>query len=455
MKNTIKSINPYTEELNWEFELLDKNWIDEKINLAQKAFLEWKKTSKIEKKKLFLKLAEIIENDIEELAKLQTIEMWMLYSHSKNWLKSTIKLIKRFANNFEEILKEEEFEIEWEKWKTMYDPLWVLFWVAPWNFPYSQVLRAAVPNILAWNTIIYKHASNVPICAWKIEELFLNAGFKPWIYQNLYISSTDSEYIISKSEIKWINLTWGELAWKSLWSLAWKYLKPSVMELWWNDFFIVCDTNNLDEIVKQWIKARISNWWQKCNSSKIFLVQEKYYEEFCEKFKIWMENLILWDPMNEKTELQPLAKEELIFTLENQVSKTISEWAILLTWWKRIDKKWFFFAPTVLKNVTKDMTSFKEEVFWPVASIIKVKDISEAIKVANSSDFWLCSCVYWDNIEQLKEVANKIEAWMVFLNKPAWSKAFLPFWWIKKSWFWKENWPEWLKAFTNKKVIVY
>ncbi len=455
MKKTIKSVNPYTLEVNWEFELLSDKEIDEKIDLAQKAFLNWKDISKKRKKELFLKLADIIEEDIDNLAKLQTIEMWMLYKNSKLWLKGTANFIRWFANNFEEILKEREFDKQGIKWKFIYDPLWVIFWVAPWNFPYSQVLRAAIPNILAWNTQVYKHASNVPMCALKLEELFLKAGFPKWVYQNLFVSSSKSEYIISKKEIKWVNLTGWLIAWSSLWWLAWKYLKPSVMELWGNDAFIVCDTNNLDEIVKHAVNARVSNWWQKCNSSKRFIVQEKYYDEFCEKYKTEMDKLLIWDPMDEKTQIQPIAKKELLEELEKQISETIEQWAKLLTWWKRVNTKWYFLKPTVLKDVTENMTSYKQEVFWPVASIIKAKDLNDAINIANNSDFWLCACVYWDNKDELRWVASKIEAGMIFINNPAKSKVFLPFWWVKNSWYWKENWPEWLKAFTNKKVIVY
>ena len=455
MTKTIQSINPYTEEINMEFELFSDEQIDEKIKIAHEAFLEWKNIPSNEKKRLFLRLAEVIEIDIEEIAKLQTIEMWMLYTYSLNWLKLTINLIRWFANNFEEILKEEDFDKDWLKWKIMYDPLGIIFWIAPWNFPYNQVLRAAVPNILAWNTVLYKHASNVPICAKKIEDLFLQAGFRKWIYTNIFISSSKTEYILWNKFIAWVNLTWWEWAWRTVWSLAWKNLKQSVLELWWNDPFLVLDTNNLDNIINEAVDARILNGWQKCNSSKRFIVLEKYYDEFCEKYTKKMEWLKIGDPMNSEIELPPLAKLDLVIEIEKQVSKTVLEWAILITGWKRLDRKWYFFAPTVLKDVTSNMTSYKEEIFWPVASIIKSKSIEESIKIANNSDFWLCACVYWDNIEQLKEVAFKIEAGMVFINKQAWSKASLPFGWVKKSGYWKENWQEWLKAFTNKKVILY
>lgn len=452
---TIKSINPFNEELNWEFEVLNQSQIDEKINIAHNAYLSWKILARSEKKALFLKLAEIIEQEKEELAKIEMKEMWMLYSYSLAWISKTAWLIKWFANNFENILKDEELEIEWAKVKIQYDSIWIIFWVAPWNFPFNQVLRAAVPNILAWNTVIYKHASNTPMAWIEIEKLFLKAWFPVWVYQNIIVSSSDSEYIISKKEVAWVNLTWSEWAWKSIWSLAWKYLKPSVLELWWNDAFIVCDTNDIKKIALEAVNARMSNNWQKCNSSKRFIVLEKQYDEFCKYFVEYTNNLLIWDPSLPETQIWPMARADLVDEIDKQVKATISEWAKLLAWWFKIEIKWYFYSPTVLWDVTSKMTSFKEEIFGPVASIIKVQNLEEAVEVANNSDFWLSACVYWDDEKQLREIASKLEWWMIFINKSAWSRAYLPFGWVKKSWYWKENWAEWLKAFTNKKVILY
>lgn len=452
---TLKSINPYTEELNWEFPIFSEHEMNSKIDLAHEAYLKWKKVPKSEKKNLFLNLAKIIEDDISEIAKLQTIEMWMLYKESVLWLKWTVSLIRWFSENFEEILKEEEFETMWMKVKNQYDPIWVIFWIAPRNLPYNQVLRAAVPNILAWNTTIYKHSSNVPMIAMKIEELFLKAGFPVWIYTNFPIPSSFSEKVLANKKVVWVNLTGSENAWKAVWSLAWFNIKPSVLELGWNDAFVVCNTSNLDSIVDFAVLWRMRNWWQTCNSSKRFIVLEKYYDEFCEKLAKKMSKLLVWDPMDEKTQVQPLVSKQAILEIEEQVSKSVNSWAKLLTGGKIIDRKWFFFEPTVLADVKSSVYSYDEEIFWPVSSVIKSNSLEESIKIANDSSFWLSACVFWDNEKEILEVASEIEAWMIFLNKTAASKASLPFGWVKKSWYWKENWEEWLKVFTNKKVIIY
>ena len=452
---TIQSINPFNGEINWEFELFSDEIIDEKVSTANLAFLEWKKTSFDERKELFYKMADNIQVNLEEYAKLQTIEMWMLYTASLGWLKWTVKLIRWFADNAEQILGDEEFDKNGTTWKYKYDPLGVIFWVWPWNFPYNQILRAAIPNIMAWNTTVYKHASNVPMCAAQIEKFFLDAGFPEWIYTNMFISSSKSEYILAKKEIKWVNLTWWEGAGKSIGSLAGKYLKPSVLELWWNDAFVLLDHADTKKMVAEATACRIANWWQKCNSSKRFIVLEKHYDEFVKEIWVYMENLVLGDPMEPTTQVPPLAKQNLVDELHLQVEKSVLEWALLITWWRKLGENWEFYAPTVLANVEPWMTCYDEETFGPVLNIIKSSSIEESIKIANDSNFWLSAVVYWDDIEQCKEVASQLEWWMIFINKPAGSKPHLPFWWVKKSWYGKENWPEWLKAFVNKKVIVY
>lgn len=455
MIKTIKSINPYNGEINWEFEILSKKQIDKKISKADEAFKEWKKTSFEERRELFHKLADVIEADLEKYAKLQTIEMWMLYNFSVKWLKATASLIRWFADNAEKVLKEEEYDINGTKWKSMHDPLWVIFWIWPWNFPYNQVLRAAVPNILAWNTTVYKHASNVPLCAKQIEQFFIDAGFPEGVYTNLFISSSDSEYILANRSIRWVNLTGWEWAWKSIGWLAWKYLKPSVLELWWNDAFVLLDHLDTNKMVAEATACRISNAWQKCNSSKRFIILEKHYDEFVEEIWKYMANLKLWDPMDSSTQIPPLAKTGLVDEIDEQVQKSISQWARLVTWWKKVGSKWEFYAPTVLADLEKWMTCYDEETFGPVLNIIKSKSVEESIRIANDSDFWLSAVVYWDDIEECKTVASQLEWGMIFINAPAGSKAHLPFGWVKKSGYGKENWAEWLRAFTNKKVIIY
>lgn len=451
----LQSINPFSEEINAEFETIDETLLDKKIETAHKVYLKWKYTDTKIKKNLFLNLALELEKDIDECARLETIEMWMLNHISKEGLKKTIWLIIWFANNFENILEEKNYESMWMKVKEIYDPIWVIFWIAPWNFPFNQLLRAAVPNILAWNTQLYKHSSNVPLIALKIEDLFKKAWFEEWIYTNLFVNSNMSEDIISNKYIAWVNITGSEKAWSSIWSLAWKYLKPSVLELWWNDALLVLEDSDIEKAINFSINWRMRNGWQACNASKRFLIPSSIYELFLEKYTKAMSNLVIWDPMDKNTQVQPLASKKAIEEIQEQILRAVSTWAEIKTWWKILEKKWFFFPPTVLANVTRNTSSFNEEIFWPVASIIKYNNLEEAIELVNANDFWLSAVIIWNNEKEAIEIWKQIEWWMIFINQNASSKASLAFGWVKKSWYWKENWPDWLKAFTNKKLIVY
>ncbi len=451
----LQSINPFTEELNAEFETLTAQEVDTIITKAHNSYLSWKNTPNSYKKELFLKLADVLEADIEECSRLETIEMWMINASSKVWLGKTANLIRWFANNFEEILKETYYETEGLKVKEMYDSIWVIFWVAPWNFPFNQLLRAAVPNILAGNTQIYKHSSNVPMIAVKIEELFKKAWFPEWVYTNVFVSSSLSEHIIANKYIAGVNLTGSETAGSAVWALAWKYLKRSVLELGGNDAFLVLENSDIEKVVELAVNGRTRNGWQACNASKRFLVPESMYETFLEKYREAFENLVVWDPMNPSTQLQPLCSAKAVKDMETQVQRALDSWARLVTWGKKIEGKWFFYPATILADVTPEVTSFNEEIFGPVASVMKYKNIEHAIEFANGTDFWLSAVVVGNDEMQAIEIGKKLDGWMIFLNMIAWSRASLPFGGVKKSGYGKENGPDGLIAFTNKKVIVY
>ncbi len=452
---TLTSINPYTQEVNWTFETLTNEQLDIVIEHAHQAYLTWKETSFAHRKELFYKLAKVIEDDLEEIAKLQTMEMWMLYANSVVGLKSTAGLIKRVADNGERVLGDQFYDRDGLKGKFKHDPLGVIYGIGPWNFPYNQVLRAAVPNIFAGNTTVYKHASNVPMCGAKIQELFERAWFPSGVYTNIFTEPSQSEYILANDSIVWVNLTGSEWAWSAIWSLAGKYLKPSVLELWWNDPFVLLDHQDTDAMIASAVACRISNGGQRCNASKRFIILEKHYDQFVEKMWAYMEKIVRGDPMEAATQLPPIARKDLVDQIDQQVQKSIAQGAKLVTGWKKLGDKQQFYAPTLLSNVTKEMTSYQEEVFGPVASVIKSTSIEESIAIANDSSFGLSAVVYGDDVEQCKMVADKLEWGMVFINQAASSKASLPFGWVKRSGYGKENGDDGLRSFTNKKAIVY
>lgn len=453
--STITSKNPYTWEINASFETLTNEELDTVIAKAHTAYLSWKDTPRAEKKRLMLRLADIIENDLDACAKAETIEMWSLYNFSRKVITGTANLIRRNANNFESILANETITSEWLTGHIQYDPLGVIYGIAPWNFPFNQLLRAAVPNILAGNTVIYKHASNVPLCGQKIGELFAQAGFPEWVYTNIFISSSQSEQIIAHPAVAGVNLTGGEKAWSVIGSLAGKYLKPSVLELGGNDAFLVLDHADTDAMVAQAVACRISNGGQRCNSSKRFIVLEKYYDAFCTKMADYMSKLVIGDPMDASTQISSLATSSLVAEVHDQVTRSIAQGAKCLTGWTIINETRNIYAPTVLADVTADMTSYQEEVFWPVASIIRSSSIDESIAIANRNDLALSAAVFGDDVEQCRQVATRLEWGMIFINQAPWSKASLPMGGVKKSGYGKENGPDGLKSFTNRKVVLY
>lgn len=452
---TITSTNPYTGEINATFETLTDVQLTEKIEQAHQAYHTWKSIPKAEKKALFLRMADLLDERAEQYGMLETIEMWTLLTSTIAWKKATASLIRRNANNFETILGNESFDAEWLKGHIQYDPIGVIYGIAPWNFPFNQLLRAAVPNLLAGNTVVYKHASNVPLCAEAIEQLFHDAWFPSGVYTNLFMHSSQSELVMAHPAIQWVNLTWSERAWSAIGALAGKYLKRSVLELGGNDAFLVLDTTNLDAVVALATSCRINTAGQRCNSSKRFIVLAQYYEAFVEKLGQSFAALRVWDPLDPTVALWPLSTKRLMHDIHNQVTRTVAQWARLITWWSIIDESRTLYTATVLADVIPGMTAREEEIFGPVASICKAKNIEEAITLANQNDFGLSAVVTGDDTEQCKRVAIQLEWGMVFINQAAWSKASLPFWWVKKSGYGKENGPDGLKSFTNRKVVLY
>lgn len=451
----LTSRNPYTGAINATFDTLSDDQLTSKIEQAHTAYLARRQIPKAKKKQLFLHMADLMDERHEQLALLETQEMGMLYDASKKWLRNTAHLIRRNANNVEQVLADELFDHDGMQGHIQYDPIGVIYGIAPWNFPFNQLLRAAVPNILAGNTVLYKHASNVPMCAAAIEQLFHDTGFPPAVYTNLFISSSQSEHIIAHPAVQGVNITGSEAAGASIGALAGRHLKRSVLELWGNDAFMVLDHSDTDAVVSLATNCRINNAGQRCNSSKRFIVLEQYYNTFVEKLGASFSALQVWDPMDIATQLWPLSSNKLMQEIHHQVQKSIDDSARLVTGGAILDNDRNLYAPTVLADLLPGMTAWEEEVFGPVASICKAHSVDHAIALANHSDFGLSAVVVGDDIDHCKYVARQLDGGMIFINNPAGSKASLPFWWVKKSGYGKENGPDGLKSFTNRKVVLY
>lgn len=334
-----------------------------------------------------------------------------------------------------------------------YSPVGVLLGIQPWNFPFYQVARFAAPNIMIGNTVLIKHASNVPQCAIAIEELFIEAGAPLGLYTNLLLSGQRATALVADPRIKGVSLTGSEVAGASVAAEAGKHIKKSVLELGGSDAFIVLEDADIDQAVAWAVVGRINNNGQCCVASKRFIAVESIADQFLEKFKSKMAELVVGDPMEATTNLGPLCNEESAVKIADQVKRAVDGGAKILLGGKRVDRAGAYMEATILTNVLPDNPVFYEEFFGPVALFFKVKNEQEAIALANNSPFGLGGSVFTQDIKRGERIANQIDTGMVFINHPTWTQADLPFGGTKGSGYGRELAEVGIDEFVNKKLI--
>jgi len=449
----IETINPTTGKLVKKFRPLSSSELNSKINSAQSAFNEWKNISYSNRKKLLLNAANVLRNGVREYAEVMTLEMGKPISQSKAEVLKCAWVCEYYAENTKAILSKEIIETDASESFVQFDPLGIVLAVMPWNFPFWQVFRFAAPALMAGNVGLLKHASNVPMCAIAIENIFTQAGFPNGIFTTLLIGSELVPEVIQNKYVKAATLTGSDYAGRKVAAENGKMLKKTVMELGGSDPFIVLKDADIDEAVSVGVFARTMNNGQSCIAAKRFIVVDEVYEEFEKKFVEKMRQLKIGDPMNEGTELGPLARADLLQELDLQVSKSLKEGAIVLTGGKQIEGEGFYFPATVLSNIQKGMTAYKEELFGPVAIMIRAKDEDEAVKIANDSEFGLGASLWTNNTERAKLLASKIETGSVFINGLVKSDPRLPFGGIKMSGYGRELSHYGIKEFINIKTV--
>ncbi|WP_411828109.1 NAD-dependent succinate-semialdehyde dehydrogenase [Luteolibacter sp. AS25] len=449
----MKSINPATEEELASYQPITKEEALSAVDHAHDAYAKWKDLGFSSRKDIIVRLASIFRENAEKLSKIITLEMGKRISESQYEIEYCAKICEYYAENAEEFLKDQAIDVEGARAYVQHTPLGVLLGVMPWNFPFYQVIRFAIPNIMAGNTVLMKHASNVPQCAEMIEKLLLEAGLPSGVYTNLFIPTEFIEPILSHKKVRGVSLTGSEPAGASVASIAGKNIKRSVLELGGNDPFIILEGANLAEVVEKAIKGRMVNTGQSCVSAKRFIVVEPLAKKFIAGMKKGMAKMKMGDPMDEETQVGPLSTERAAVKLQEQVTSSIRAGAKAILGGDRPKCPGAFFNPTILTGVTPENPTFDQELFGPVATIHVVKDEAEAIELANNSSYGLGGSVHTTDIERAHEVARQIDTGMVFINRSTKSQAELPFGGTKNSGYGRELSEMGILEFVNRKLI--
>ena len=449
----VQTVNPFTNKVVRTFEEMTDSAVDMLIAQSEKTFSAWKNTTFKQRAEILHKVASLMRERKDKLAATITLEMGKLIAQAEGEIELSAAIFDYYATNAEEFLADKKLDPEHGSAYVQSKPIGVIFGVEPWNFPFYQVARFAAPNVMVGNTVLVKHASMVPQCAAAIEDLFNEAGAPNGLYTNLFLAGEKASKLVSDKRIKGVALTGSEAAGAAIATLAGKYLKKSVLELGGNDAFIILEDADIDKAVEWAVIGRINNNGESCVASKRFIAVEAIADEFLEKFKEKMENLIIGDPMDPKTELGPMSSEEAAVHIIDQIRESVDAGATILLGGTRSNRTGAFVEPTILTDLKPGILAYHEEIFGPVASFYRVKDEAEAIALANDSDYGLGCSIFTQDIKRGEYIANKIDAGMVFINHPTWTQADLPFGGTKNSGYGRELSELGIHEFVNKKLI--
>jgi succinate-semialdehyde dehydrogenase/glutarate-semialdehyde dehydrogenase len=449
----IATLNPFTGETVRTFEPLSHDNLEAKLRMAAQGFERHRRTSYADRAACLTRAAEILEGEQREFGRLMTLEMGKPIKAAREEAAKCAWACRYYAENGERFLSDEEVPTNATRSYVRFQPIGPVLAIMPWNFPFWQVFRFAAPALMAGNVGLLKHASNVPQCALAIEDILLRAGFGPGAFQTLLIGSDIVERVIDDSRIKAVTLTGSEYAGIDVAQKAGKRLKKTVLELGGSDPFIVMPSADIEESVTVAVRARTINNGQSCIAAKRFLVHEAIADRFEEQFVQAMQSLKIGDPADEGTELGPLATESILESLHEQVMKSIELGAKLLTGGSRLDRRGFFYAPTALTDIPKKSPAYSEELFGPVAALFRVRDIDEALRIANDSSFGLGASAWTQDKKEEERFIAGIESGLVFINSMVASDPRLPFGGVKNSGYGRELSVYGIREFTNIKTV--
>src|SRR5437870_12522330 len=445
----IASVNPATGEKLKEFPAFSDSEIEKRLKLAERAFSHHRRRPFAKRTQLMMATAAILDQEKEKLARIITLEMGKLFRAAQDEIVKCARGCRFYAENSERFLEDETAQTDAARSYVRYQPLGPVLAIMPWNFPFWQVFRFAAPALMARNVGLLKHAANVPQCALAIENVLCRAGFDDGVFQTLLIEAKQVEKLIADPRVKAVTLTGSEKAGSEVGSSAARQIKKSVLELGGSDAFIVMPSADFEDALSTAVKARTINSGQSCIAAKRFFIADKVYDDFLHQFVERMRALIIGDPLDETTEIGPLATEQILNAVHDQVQKSVVAGAKLLTGGNRIHGPGFFYEPTVLVNVPRKSPAYREEVFGPVASIFRVRDVADAIEIANDSPFGLGASAWTGDPTEKELFASELDAGVVFINGMVASDPRLPFGGVKRSGFGRELGAAGIREFTT------
>ncbi len=449
-----ESKNPYNNEVVATYDGHSDAAVSAAIEKAHEQHTRWRRTSFSERAACLNKVAEGLENRKQELAELMTREMGKPVSGAHSEIEKCAWVCRYYAEHAEDFLRPEPVKSDAEKSLIAYQPMGVVLAVMPWNFPFWQVMRFAAPAIMAGNAGLLKHASNVSGCALAIEELFVQAGCPEGLFKTLLIHSDTVESILKNPKVKAATLTGSGPAGRSVAAIAGDQLKKTVLELGGSDAYLILEDADIAHAAKKCAESRMLNSGQSCIGAKRFVVLEAVYNDFISAFQKEMEDQVIGDPLDKDTTLGPMARHDLRDELHEQVQESIKKGARCITGGEIPDHEGAMYPPTILVDVKPGMPAYEDELFGPVASVIKVANEAEAIQVANDSVFGLGSGIFSENRERAQKLAiEEIEAGACFVNDYVKSDPRLPFGGIKESGYGRELSHLGIREFVNIKTV--
>ena len=454
--NIIHTINPANGKTLSSYNLMTDEQVEKTIQQSHKAFQKWKLRSVEERAEIILAIGEELQNYKKELAELMTAEMGKLLKQSKSEVDLCSAICNYSAENAAKEFKNEERELSnGGRGIITYSPMGVIYGIQPWNYPAYQVIRYAIANLMAGNSVLLKHAENVTGTAKLLKTVFDTAGLPAGLFSVLVISHDQSDTIIEHDLIRGVTLTGSPGAGEKIGEKAGGELKKMVLELGSNDAYMIFDDADIDLAVEKCIQGRIYNNGETCIAAKRFIATKAVYDEFREKFVKGMKALKLGDPTSSETDLGPMARKDLRETLHEQVQNSVKNGAEILCGGEMPEGEGYYYPATVLVNVTEGQPAYDDELFGPVAALIKAKDNEDAMRIANDSRFGLGGGIFSKDVDKAVEMASThFDTGMVFINSFGLAEPSMPFGGVKDSGYGREHGGFGMKEFVNVKSIM-